>query len=113
MVFKIAIKIALNSVLQLGSINILIYITIIHHLKNMELKMKKEILFIWFGDEKPPYIHWTLENFRKMNRGWEIRYIEYSNEQILNYKEQNDPVLVLSVEENKRNHVNYIADNYR
>ena len=75
--------------------------------------MKKEILFIWFGDEKPPYIQWTIENFRKMNPGWEIRYIEYSNEQILNYKEQNDPVLIKSVEGNKRNHVNYIADEYR
>lgn len=114
MVFKIAIKIALNSVLQLGSINTLVYITMIHHLKNMETnKMKKVILFLWFGDEKPPYIQWTIENFRKMNPGWEIRYIEYSNEQILNYKEQNDQILVSSVEENKRNHVNYIADKYR
>ena len=75
--------------------------------------MKKVILFIWFGDEKPPYVHWTIENFRKMNPGWEIRYIEYSNEQILNYKEQNDPVLVESVENNKKNHVNYISDEYR
>lgn len=68
---------------------------------------------MWFGNEKPPYIQWTLNNFRKMNPGWEIRYIEYSNEQILNYKEQNDQILVSSVEENKRNHVNYIADKYR
>ena len=55
--------------------------------------MKKVILFIWFGDEKPPYIQWTLENFRKMNPGWEIRYIEYSNKQLINYMNQNDPVL--------------------
>ena len=75
--------------------------------------MKKEILFLWFGDEKPPYIQWTLNNFRKMNPGWEIRYIEYSNEQILNYKGQNDPILVESVENNKGSHVNCIADKYR
>ena len=60
--------------------------------------MKKVILFLWFGDEKPPYIQWTLENFRKMNPGWEIRYIEYSNEQILNYKEQKDPILSKSMD---------------
>ena len=42
--------------------------------------MNKVILFLWFGDEKPPYIQWTLDNFRKMNPGWEIRYIEYSTE---------------------------------
>ena len=75
--------------------------------------MKRVILFLWFGDEKPPYIHWTLENFRKMNPGWEIRYIEYSNEQLLNYKDQDDPILVKSVEKNIRPHVNYIADEYR
>ena len=55
--------------------------------------MKKVILFLWFGDEKPPYIEWTLENFRKMNPGWEIRYIEYSNKQLLDYKNQGDEIL--------------------
>lgn len=55
--------------------------------------MKKVILFLWFGDEKPSYIQWTLENFRKINPGWEIRYIEYSNKQLIDYKNQNDPVL--------------------
>ena len=75
--------------------------------------MNKVILFLWFGDEKPPYIQWTLENFRKMNPGWEIRYIEYSNEQLLNYKDQDDPILVRSVEKNIRPHANYIADEYR
>ena len=75
--------------------------------------MNKVILFLWFGDEKPPYIQWTLDNFRKMNPGWEIRYIEYSNEQLLNYKDQDDPILVRSVEKNIRPHANYIADEYR
>lgn len=55
--------------------------------------MKKAILFIWFGDEKPSYIQWTLDNFRKMNPGWEIRYIEYSNAQLRDYKNQGDSVL--------------------
>ena len=55
--------------------------------------MKKAILFTWFGDEKPPYIQWTLDNFRRMNPGWEIRYIEYSNAQLRDYKNQGDPVL--------------------
>ena len=93
MVSEIAIKIALNSVLQLGSINTLICIMTVHHLKNMEIKMKKVILFLWFGDEKPPYISWTLENFGKMNPGWEIRYIEYSTEQLKNYDKLGDPHL--------------------
>ena len=55
--------------------------------------MKKILLFIWFGDEKPPYIEWTLDNFRKMNPGWEIRFIEYSNEQLKNYDKLGDPHL--------------------
>lgn len=33
-----------------------------------------------------------------MNPGWEIRYIEYSNEQLKNYKDQNDPILEKSIE---------------
>ena len=60
--------------------------------------MNKVILFLWFGDEKPSYINWTPENFRKMNPGWEIRYIEYSTQQILHYKEQNDPILSKSMD---------------
>lgn len=79
--------------------------------------MKKVILFMWFGDEKPPYIQWTLDNFRKMNPGWEIRYIEYSNEQILNYIEQNDPVLTKSITDKiircGCHFINNVADNYR
>lgn len=78
--------------------------------------MNKVILFLWFGDEKPPYIEWTLDNFRKMNPGWEIRYIEYSNEQILNYKEQNDPVLSKSMDGlvDICNHkINSLSDKYR
>lgn len=55
--------------------------------------MKKVILFLWFGDEKPPYVQWTFENFSKMNPGWEIRFIEYSNDQILNHTKTDDLLL--------------------
>lgn len=76
--------------------------------------MKKVLLFIWFGDEKPPYIQWSLENFRKMNPGWEIRYIEYSTQQILYYKEQNDPILIEAVEQDDpKRHFSYIVDSYK
>lgn len=75
--------------------------------------MNKVILFLWFGDEKPAYIQWTLENFRRMNPGWEIRYVEYSNDQIKNYKDVGDQVLVSAVDRNRRNHVNYIVDEYK
>ena len=63
--------------------------------------MNKVILFLWFGDEKPPYIEWTLENFRKMNPGWEIRYIEYTTSQILDYKNSNDEALFNVMSKNK------------
>ena len=59
--------------------------------------MNKVILFLWFGDEKPPYIQWTLENFRKMNPGWEIRYIEYSTEQIMEYEKTMDKCLIEAI----------------
>ena len=75
--------------------------------------MNKVILFLWFGNEKPPYIEWTLENFRKMNPGWEIRYIEYSNEQLKNYKEQNDLVLVEAIESQQHSHLSFLVDTYK
>lgn len=75
--------------------------------------MKKAILFIWFGDEKPPYIQWTLENFRRMNPGWEIRYIEYTTNQVQNYMEQNDPVLQAVMKRCGYKHINYAVDAYK
>ena len=36
--------------------------------------MKKEILLLWFGDTEPAYARWNVENFRKMNPGWEVEY---------------------------------------
>lgn len=72
--------------------------------------MKKAILFIWFGDEKPKYINWSLENFRRMNPGWDVRYVEYSNEQLKNYKEQNDPVLA---ETSPNKCFSYWVDDYK
>ncbi len=76
--------------------------------------MKKVILFIWFGDEKPPYIQWTLENFRRMNPGWEIRYIEYSTQQILDYKNSNDEALFNVMSKNKMfGHLCYMSNEYR
>ena len=79
--------------------------------------MKKVILFLWFGDEKPPYIQWTLENFRKMNPGWEVRYIEYTTDQIKHYEKQNDPILAKSMTGlvvKYNNHLyNSLADKYR
>lgn len=55
--------------------------------------MKKVILFLWFGDETPAYTQWTLENFRQMNPGWEIRYIEYSTDQVIHHELVGDPIL--------------------
>ena len=75
--------------------------------------MKKVILFLWFGDEKPPYIEWTLENFRQMNPGWEIRYIEYSTTQIKNYMEQNDELLIKAVKLKPDKHFSFIVDAYK
>lgn len=85
-------------------------------MQNEERIMKKVILFLWFGDEKPPYVQWTLDNFRKMNPGWEIRYIEYSTNQILNYKETNDTTLasvMKNYEQNGRPFDYHAMDAYR
>ena len=76
--------------------------------------MNKVILFLWFGDEKPPYIHWTLENFRKMNPGWEIRYIEYTTSQILDYKNSNDEALFNVMSKNKTfGYIGNVSNKYR
>ena len=75
--------------------------------------MKKVILFMWFGDEKPPYIQWTLENFRQMNPGWEIRYIEYSNEQLKNYQEQNDESLTRILKGKEYQNFSFMVDAYK
>jgi hypothetical protein len=48
-----------------------------------------------------------------MNPGWEIRLIEYSDSQLKDYRDQNDPILVKSVEINKSSHINGISDIYR
>ena len=34
--------------------------------------MKKEILLYWFGDNEPVYAQWNVDNFKKMNPGWEV-----------------------------------------
>lgn len=76
--------------------------------------MNKVILFLWFGDERPKYVNWTIENFRKMNPGWEIRFIEYSTRQIQNYREQNDPILdkVMS-SRSKFGYIGNVTNEYR
>ena len=76
--------------------------------------MKKTILFLWFGDEKPIYIQWTMDNFRKMNPGWEIKFIEYSTQQIQDFKKLNDPIMDYVMSRHTGfNHVNFLADEYR
>ena len=50
-----------------------------------------------------------LEGAREASRS----LTEYTNEQILNYKEQSYPVLVESVDGNRGNHVNYISEKCR
>ena len=48
-----------------------------------------------------------------MNPGWEIRYIEYSSEQLKNYEDQNDEILAKAGEKQKYSHVNFLSDEYR
>jgi len=49
--------------------------------------MKKEVLLVWFGDNEPLYAKWNVENFKKMNPGWDVSYICYSKEQLQNRKD--------------------------
>jgi len=43
------------------------------HQENAE---KKEILLVWFGDSEPAYAQWNVENFKRMNPGWEVTYVK-------------------------------------
>ena len=54
--------------------------------------MKKEILLLWFGDTEPAYARWNVENFRKMNPGWEVTYISYTSAD-LQERKMSDTVL--------------------
>lgn len=74
----------------------------------------KTILFLWFGDQKPVYVDWTLDNFGKMNPGWNIKYIEYSTDQIRNYKELNDPVMDETMKDNRPiPYIGEVSNRYR
>lgn len=75
--------------------------------------MKKEILFIWFGDNIPQYCNWTLNNYKKINDDWEIKFIHYTKDQILNSKKINDNIfqksynLFLQKNADKSNFIEY------
>ena len=44
--------------------------------------MTKEILLVWFGDNEPAYAQWNVENFKRMNPGWEVTYVKCTKDQI-------------------------------
>ena len=58
--------------------------------------MKKEILYIWFGDTLPIYAKPTIEHTRMMNPTWDVTLKHYTKDQLENYGKQNDDVLVKS-----------------
>ena len=60
--------------------------------------MKKEILYIWFGDTLPIYAKPTIEHTRMMNPTWDVTFKHYTKDQLENYGKQNDDVLVKSYE---------------
>ena len=80
--------------------------------------MRKEILLLWFGDNKPKYVDWNVENFRKMNPTWEVKYIEYSKDKLLrNPETTNDLILQKAlIEFNKDSnsqHMSHLVDKYK
>ena len=78
------------------------------------MELKKVILFLWFGDEKPKYIEWTLENFRKMNPGWEILYIEYTTDQVIHHELVKDPILTdVMKSRDKFGYIGNVSNDYR
>ena len=54
--------------------------------------MKKEVLLVWFGDNEPLYAKWNVENFKKMNPGWDVSYVNCTLEQ-LKERKSSDAVL--------------------
>lgn len=78
--------------------------------------MEKEILFLWFGDNEPKYANYTIENFRQINPTWNIKYITYSNQDLINYKLQNDSILEYSIDTifktRKYRHNSFLCDIY-
>lgn len=79
--------------------------------------MEKEILFLWFGDNEPKYANYTIENFRQINPTWNIKYITYSNQDLINYKLQNDSILEYSIDTifktRKYRHNSFLCDIYK
>lgn len=68
--------------------------------------MKKVLLFMWLGDEKPSYTQWTLNNFKTMNPEWEIRFVQYSTNQIINQRNTIDPILAKIIDESSIDKLN-------
>lgn len=56
--------------------------------------MNNRIFLLWFGDNIPQYANWNVNNIRRINDNWDINFIHYTKEQILNFKDINDNLLV-------------------
>ena len=75
--------------------------------------MKKEIVFIWFGENEPPYAQWTIENFKKMNPGWDVVYKRYTRHQVFNEREKiNDNILNIAVEKYTKAYIDRVNSNH-
>ena len=61
---------------------------------------------MWLGDEKPSYTQWTLNNFKIMNPSWEIRFVQYSADQIINQRNTIDPILAKIIDESSMDEFN-------
>lgn len=68
-----------------------------------------KIFLFWFGDVVPDYVYWNVENIKKVNDDCDVEFIRYTNNQIKNYKDQNDQILSYSIPEYiKRNNTHEI-----
>ena len=56
--------------------------------------MKKEILYIWFGDVLPVYAKPTIEHTMRMNPTWDVKLVHYAKGNLENIESQNDEVLI-------------------
>ena len=59
--------------------------------------MNKRLFLIWFGDNTPDFVEWTVNNYKIVNPSWNVIFIHYSRKQLENYKDQNDTILIKSV----------------
>ena len=82
----------------------------------------KQLFFIWFGDNQPDYVDFTIKNFQEVNPDFKIDLIKYSKNDLENYTSLEDKSLKNSCEialklikegKNPESYFTIVSDYYR